>query len=273
MSSICKAPNCPKEAKVSQLCWAHYTRIREYGSYDLPIMELTCVICGKVFTRSVRGGRTQNPTCSVGCRRESSRRRSAMFREEHLEELRERSKQYYQEHRDERLSRQSTYRKENREKVLAQKREYRERYPKRVAEQKKRCYLAKREQYLERARVYHINHPTRSDWAKKHPEQSRAIKRRYKVRRAGYEAIGHKIPIRALERVGNKSGWTCLYCGAKCKDNHHWDHVVPISRSGVHGEGNLVLACPKCNLQKSNKTIMEWRVWRRRHHIPDMPIV
>ena len=34
--AACKAPNCHQSAKNRSLCWAHYDRMRKYGSYDLP---------------------------------------------------------------------------------------------------------------------------------------------------------------------------------------------------------------------------------------------
>ena len=33
---ICQAPECNSAAKNRSLCWAHYKRLRKYGSYDLP---------------------------------------------------------------------------------------------------------------------------------------------------------------------------------------------------------------------------------------------
>lgn len=52
---------------------------------------------------------------------------------------------------------------------------------------------------------------------------------------------------------------SCFYCGSKEKIQA--DHVVPLSRGGRHSIGNLVPACRSCNSSKSDKTIMEWRIW------------
>jgi len=51
----------------------------------------------------------------------------------------------------------------------------------------------------------------------------------------------------------------CTYCGSAEKISI--DHVIPLSRGGAHGIGNLVPACLKCNLSKNAKTIMEWRLY------------
>jgi 5-methylcytosine-specific restriction endonuclease McrA len=48
----------------------------------------------------------------------------------------------------------------------------------------------------------------------------------------------------------------CIYCGAKAE---HLDHIIPISRGGLHKVGNLAPSCAKCNLSKSAKFVTEWR--------------
>lgn len=51
--------------------------------------------------------------------------------------------------------------------------------------------------------------------------------------------------LRLMERDGHK----CHYCGRT--DGPFWlDHVFPVSRGGDHGDDNLVLACPRCNMRK-----------------------
>lgn len=49
----------------------------------------------------------------------------------------------------------------------------------------------------------------------------------------------------------------CLYCG-KSAEPPHMDHVVPISRGGIDDPRNKVLACAKCNLEKSDRLPSEW---------------
>jgi 5-methylcytosine-specific restriction endonuclease McrA len=48
----------------------------------------------------------------------------------------------------------------------------------------------------------------------------------------------------------------CLYCG---KPSEHLDHIVPISRGGLHSVGNFAPSCANCNRSKSNKFITEWK--------------
>jgi hypothetical protein len=45
---------------------------------------------------------------------------------------------------------------------------------------------------------------------------------------------------------------TCAYCDQNLL-NYHIDHVIPLSFGGTNNIGNLVLACPPCNLKAGSK--------------------
>ncbi len=49
----------------------------------------------------------------------------------------------------------------------------------------------------------------------------------------------------------------CFYCGSL--DKITIDHIIPISRGGTHGIGNLVSACSSCNGSKHTKFLIEWK--------------
>lgn len=49
--------------------------------------------------------------------------------------------------------------------------------------------------------------------------------------------------------IRERDGGLCVYCG---DIGQVIDHVVPFSRLGPRVNGNLVLACSKCNVQKSD---------------------
>lgn len=50
---------------------------------------------------------------------------------------------------------------------------------------------------------------------------------------------------------------TCAYCGSASNRTHR-EHVVPRSRGGPNDASNIVVACERCNLQKSDRTPSEW---------------
>lgn len=65
------------------------------------------------------------------------------------------------------------------------------------------------------------------------------------------------------EKVYQRDGWKCVYCGQKlshrysCKNGIYIlvatvDHVVPISLGGAHMYSNLVTSCENCNSDKGS---------------------
>jgi 5-methylcytosine-specific restriction endonuclease McrA len=55
-----------------------------------------------------------------------------------------------------------------------------------------------------------------------------------------------------------------VYCGQELKDKFHTDHLLPVSRyekigkKCPHDYNNVVPACPTCNLEKHDKTSLEF---------------
>jgi 5-methylcytosine-specific restriction endonuclease McrA len=89
-------------------------------------------------------------------------------------------------------------------------------------------------------------------WRQLNPEK---VRQQSQLRRARIKNNGtYKILNKDLLRLYSSP---CLYCASTV--NIEADHVIPISRGGTHGIGNLVPACRSCNARKSNRTIMEWR--------------
>lgn len=63
------------------------------------------------------------------------------------------------------------------------------------------------------------------------------------------------IPAALAARVRERANERCEYCGmaqAIQGASFHIEHVVPRSRGGTSGFGNLALACPSCNLCKAD---------------------
>jgi hypothetical protein len=55
----------------------------------------------------------------------------------------------------------------------------------------------------------------------------------------------------------------CYYCGIQCRPWPKFqritkDHKVPVSRGGSDAIGNIVVACKRCNSEKSNMTDEEY---------------
>ena len=102
-------------------------------------------------------------------------------------------------------------------------------------------------------------------WQKDNPEAAKAIKKNWshknreylnakEKRRADLKKIGN-VPLEFIRELNNKS---CAYCGFFLAGKMQIDHVIPISRGGMHTQNNLVSACKTCNQSKSNKPLDKW---------------
>lgn len=72
----------------------------------------------------------------------------------------------------------------------------------------------------------------------------------------GSGAVDNKWFVSLVESQGFK----CYYCLSQM-DKPCMEHVIPITRHGLHTRDNIVAACRNCNSQKHNKLISEWRPW------------
>lgn len=100
-------------------------------------------------------------------------------------------------------------------------------------------------------------------WSSANPGRRRLIAARNKAHRRGVEVAGYRITDRDWLRLVWRYEGCCAHCGAKTP-NPTMDHVIPLSRGGTHGIGNIVPACSSCNLSKNASFVMEWRMRRAR---------
>jgi 5-methylcytosine-specific restriction endonuclease McrA len=59
------------------------------------------------------------------------------------------------------------------------------------------------------------------------------------------------------DQVLARDGSVCAYCHGETT-SPHIDHVIPLSRGGSSELTNLVVACPRCNISKGDRTPEEW---------------
>ena len=69
-----------------------------------------------------------------------------------------------------------------------------------------------------------------------------------------------KINKSEFDNILNIHDNKCHYCGILVLRgiNLHFDHKIPLSKSGDHSVDNIVPACMNCNLRKSTKTDLEF---------------
>lgn len=154
---------------------------------------------------------------------EGERRKKKAYRENNLDKVRERERVQHQSWRKRNLAREQ---EKERERARAWRDDNRE-----VARERHR------------------------DWRERNRDVVRAAARQIAHRRrARLRAGAFYQVIRKDERRLESA--RCIACGSPADT---LDHLVPVSRGGAHGVGNLVPMCRSCNSSKGAKTITEWR--------------
>ena len=71
------------------------------------------------------------------------------------------------------------------------------------------------------------------------------------------------------KQIAWRDGWDCAYCGLLLNEaSATVDHVLPICAGGDNRKENLVLACHRCNRQKSNSSLLSFLLWKHRPRHP-----
>lgn len=139
----------------------------------------------------------------------------------------ERAKRYYEKNKESEKARSIQWRENNREKSRAiQRKSYHKNREKNLIRMK---------EWQKRNLVYFSNYEHR---------------RSTKLKGNGFFYITRKDLIRLVNSP-------CINCGSN--QNIQIDHIIPISRGGYHGIGNLQSLCKFCNQSKGSKTLTEWR--------------
>jgi 5-methylcytosine-specific restriction endonuclease McrA len=164
------------------------------------------------------------------------------------------------------------YRQKFPEKTKANNRKFREQNP----DYAKDYHREHRAAELLRSKIRYWNNHEKESLRKKkfrqqNPEVMQARNKEY--RKNNPEVLRAKAQRRRAKLKQNQTFYiskkqlkslyssNCFYCADKAQT---LDHVIPISKGGSHGVGNLVPACNHCNFSKAGRTIMEWRLWKLR---------
>lgn len=119
-------------------------------------------------------------------------------------------------------------------------------YRRRQLERRKQRYGANTERERERVRNYkHANPDKASAWGCK------------RWKRATQASDGTLTAPQVRQAL--RSRLTCPYCLTKITpETAHLDHIIPLSRGGIHGLVNVVPCCGTCNVRKNAKPFGEW---------------
>lgn len=110
-----------------------------------------------------------------------------------------------------------------------------------------RRYVQRHEEGIKKYRI---------EWRKNNREKynKKQNQTAHKRRAQKYENGSFRVSAADIKQIYSSP---CIYCGST--ERITMDHVIPISRGGTHGIGNLAPACVSCNSSKGNKFIMEWK--------------
>lgn len=104
------------------------------------------------------------------------------------------------------------------------------------------------------------NRESRADGRQKNPAWSDARRDRYHRRRAQKKATSSGAPV-LLAEIAERDGWRCHDCRKAVDPKLKWpdvmsaslDHLVPLSKGGVHDPANVRLAHVRCNSARGNR--------------------
>lgn len=139
------------------------------------------------------------------------------------------------------------YRETRKAEIYARDQEWRKANPEKIREYNRRSKERNPEGLAENTRR----------WQRNNPDRVREFSHRRRTRKKNNGI--YKITQRELDRLYASP---CAYCGSR--ENITLDHVVPISKGGTHGVGNIVPACRFCNFSKRDRLLIEWRIWKSR---------
>jgi len=72
---------------------------------------------------------------------------------------------------------------------------------------------------------------------------------------------GGKVFVISSRDIARHYGKPCYACDAT--DRVTTDHLIPVTRGGSHGIGNVIRLCLSCNQSKSGQTWSEWKYSRK----------
>lgn len=101
-----------------------------------------------------------------------------------------------------------------------------------------------------------INRRNSKQWRSDNPQRVCELKRTYRARKRN---AGGNHTAEDVNRIYEFQQGYCWWCGKPLNGKYHVDHRIPLSRGGSDKASNLVCACAKCNLSKSDKMPWEWK--------------
>lgn len=212
----CSIEGCGKPSKGrGRYCSMHYERRRLHGSFDEPVREpKPRSQCPTEGCNGTVGARSNHGVCSKCYKR-----------------------QWHEANWERTYRAQVERRNADRGAYLEKSRAY---------------YIANRAHILKRMRAAYADDPTAGraqsrKWAKENPIRRREheLRRRARKRETQTEAVRYDVILAEF-------GMVCHICGGDIasRDELHFDHVIPLAKSGTHTYDNIRPSHASCNMHK-----------------------
>jgi 5-methylcytosine-specific restriction endonuclease McrA len=160
------------------------------------------------------------------------------------------SRRWHQENRTQALEVASKWRAENREQLLESKRRWYQENREQVLEGCRAWYEENRERVAEYQRVwYGENRDKRLEQARIWAQDNPHLVRKYNATRRALK-LDQFIEEVDPQVVYQDHGGCCGICKEFIEGDYHIDHIVPLSKGGMHGYINVQPAHPVCNMRK-----------------------
>lgn len=195
--------------------------------------------------------KVSNKRCSE-CGRKSYRK----WREANRERERERARQWRIDNLERKRENERRWREANRERARNYARRWAEANYERKRENLRRWRGANREHSREYARRWYETNSERAreknrQWCKNNLDKNRYYEHTRRARKHGNGEAMTSAEYREWEAAQEKK---CFYCDADLSNGSYTvDHIVPLSKGGVHQANNLCIACKPCNFSKGDK--------------------
>lgn len=105
-----------------------------------------------------------------------------------------------------------------------------------------------------------------SQWKRDNPEKTRSYSEN---RRARKKVGGGVVSPTDIKNIYLKQEGLCFWCKTEVNENYHLDHLIPLSRGGLHIIDNMAITCPRCNVVKNKKTPDEFRLYMKKDETID----
>jgi hypothetical protein len=193
---------------------------------------------------------------------------NAKWRVSNPDKVKAQAQRYYGRHREQIKAYSVLWVAAHRETCKEMYRRYREKHKELLLE-RSRDYESKNYEWrLEQHRQWRASNPEKSReltrrWNHLHPDKRREVERRYRTNHP--DKMRDKARLRYARKLGaitelviraqvyQRDNGRCHICGKKVNSQKwHLDHLVPLSLGGEHSYRNVAVACPGCNLRRSN---------------------